>query len=54
MDLDDDAPPELIDTTTGVADDVIDEDASIKVPITIVTGKLVRSGISRTSGFLTQ
>ncbi|CAG9997729.1 unnamed protein product [Clonostachys byssicola] len=41
MDLDDDAPPELIDTTTGVADDVIDDlDASIKVPITIVTGYL--------------
>jgi hypothetical protein len=52
MDLDDDAPPELIDTTTRVADDAIDEDASIKVPITIVTGKLVRSAIGKPSDFL--
>jgi hypothetical protein len=34
MDFDDDAPPELVDTT---ANDV-DEEITVKVPITIVTG----------------
>lgn len=35
MDLDDDAPPELVDT----AGPTHDEELSVKVPITIVTGK---------------
>jgi uncharacterized protein YciU (UPF0263 family) len=34
MDFDDDAPPELVDTA---ANDV-DEEITVKVPITIVTG----------------
>lgn len=41
MDFDDDAPPELVDTTA------VEEDAqeiSVKVPITIVTG-IFRCGI---------
>jgi len=37
MDFDDDAPPELVDTT---ANDV-DEEITVKVPITIVTGTAV-------------
>lgn len=36
MDFDDDAPPELVDTTTGDAA----EEITVKVPITIVTGYL--------------
>lgn len=36
MDLDDDAPPELIDT--GAAADEQTEEVTVKVPITIVTG----------------
>ncbi|KAH6996256.1 CobW/HypB/UreG, nucleotide-binding domain-containing protein [Ilyonectria sp. MPI-CAGE-AT-0026] len=36
MDFDDDAPPELVDTTTGDAP----EEITVKVPITIVTGYL--------------
>ncbi|KAL3594225.1 Zinc-regulated GTPase metalloprotein activator 1 [Fusarium poae] len=36
MDFDDDAPPELVNTT---ANDV-DEEITVKVPITIVTGYL--------------
>lgn len=34
MDFDDDAPPELVDTTTND----VDEEITVKVPITIVTG----------------
>lgn len=34
MDLDEDAPPELVDTAGGVHQDEV----SVKVPITIVTG----------------
>jgi hypothetical protein len=37
MDFDDDAPPELVNTT---ANDV-DEEITVKVPITIVTGIFV-------------
>lgn len=37
MDFDDDAPPELVDTTAG---DLEQEEVSVKVPITIVTGNL--------------
>ncbi|PTD04598.1 hypothetical protein HYE67_003310 [Fusarium culmorum] len=36
MDFDDDAPPELVDTTTND----VDEEITVKVPITIVTGYL--------------
>lgn len=36
MDLDDDAPPDLVETGNGVPD----EEKPVKVPITIVTGKL--------------
>ncbi|KAF5248102.1 hypothetical protein FAUST_509 [Fusarium austroamericanum] len=36
MDFDDDAPPELVDTTTND----VDEEIIVKVPITIVTGYL--------------
>jgi hypothetical protein len=34
MDFDDDAPPELVDITTND----VDEEITVKVPITIVTG----------------
>lgn len=34
MDFDDDAPPELVDTAGGLED----EEITVKVPITIVTG----------------
>lgn len=36
MDFDDDAPPELIDTTATGEDGL--EEVTVKVPITIVTG----------------
>lgn len=36
MDFDEDGPPDLIET----GDDVNDEEATVKVPITIVTGYL--------------
>jgi hypothetical protein len=39
MDIDDDAPPELVNT--GVEKEA--EEIAIKVPITIVTGTVVRS-----------
>lgn len=43
MDLDDDAPPELIDTTAAPKEEIVEVTA--KVPITIVTGKyLTRVG----------
>lgn len=35
MDLDEDGPPELVET----AGDLADEEETVKVPITIVTGK---------------
>ncbi|PTB80355.1 cobW-domain-containing protein [Trichoderma longibrachiatum ATCC 18648] len=38
MDLDDDAPPELVEVSGGMKDS--EEGASVKVPITIVTGYL--------------
>lgn len=38
MDLDDDAPPQLVDTA---AVDRQDEEVQVKVPITIVTGSLL-------------
>lgn len=37
MDLDDDAPPELIDTAAAPKNEIVEVTA--KVPITIVTGK---------------
>lgn len=37
MDFDDDAPPELVDTAGQVQRE--DEQATVKVPITIVTGR---------------
>ena len=39
MDLDDDAPPDLVETGTEVPD----EEKPVKVPITIVTGKPYKS-----------
>ena len=42
MDVDDDAPPELV-ATAPVEDD--EEEKRIKVPITIVTGKFPRENI---------
>ncbi len=38
MDFDDDAPPELVDIA-GLAEE--NEDITVKVPITIVTGEIV-------------
>lgn len=37
MEYDDDAPPELVDTAVATAEE---QEVSVKVPITIVTGKL--------------
>lgn len=37
MDFDDDAPPDLVDTTAGGLEE---EEVTVKVPITIVTGNL--------------
>lgn len=45
MDFDDDAPPELVDITGGV---VGEEEVSVKVPITIVTGMTVSCTALRT------
>ena len=39
MDLDDDAPPELVEVSGGMKD--ADEAPSVKVPITIVTGEAI-------------
>lgn len=44
MDSDDDAPPELVDT----AGPIQDEELTVKVPITIVTGKWRRSSYAST------
>ena len=41
MDFDDDAPPDLVDTS---AVDGMQEELSVKVPITIVTGTLLWVG----------
>ncbi|KAF7553081.1 hypothetical protein G7046_g7207 [Stylonectria norvegica] len=40
MNFDDDAPPELVDTTSTVIESNQDGELSVKVPITIVTGYL--------------
>jgi hypothetical protein len=39
MDLDDDAPPELVEVSGGIKDS--DEGPNVKVPITIVTGEAI-------------
>lgn len=42
MDLDDDAPPELVQTGTTVEET---HEVTVRVPITIVTGKMGRRKI---------
>lgn len=49
MDFDDDAPPELVDTTTGDAA----EEITVKVPITIVTGNVNINSTHLVSNILT-
>ena len=39
MNFDDDAPPDLVEVSGGIQDS--EEEASIKVPITIVTGEMI-------------
>lgn len=46
MNFDDDAPPELVDVSSGIQD--AGDGVTIKVPITIVTGEIM-NGVGKTA-----
>lgn len=46
MNIDDDAPPELVDVSGGIQN--FGEGVSVKVPITIVTGEIMNSASKNT------